>query len=374
MPRLGEFISQNTEAILAEWESFARGLSSGDTMDIVALRDHAKEMLQVMATDVSQPQTTEAQSDKAQGRSDADARRAVTAAQEHGAGRAESGFTVEEMVAEFRALRASVIHLWSREQGQANATDLQDMIRFNEAIDQAIAESIAVYARDVKESKDRFLAILGHDLQTPLGAIITSTRFMLDTGVAEPHRALVTGVERSARRMNRMVSDLLEFTRTRFGDSMPINPDDMDLGPVLRDVAAEVLASNPGLNIRVDTSGDLNGRWDRERLTQALTNLVGNAAYHGDKSRPIDIRGARSDAEVVLSIHNEGPPIPEDEIPELFKPMKENAGGVSRDRRHLGLGLYIVERVANAHKGSVAVTSSRESGTTFTMRLPAATD
>ncbi|MEO7456558.1 MAG: sensor histidine kinase, partial [Gemmatimonadaceae bacterium] len=98
MSRLPHFIRGNTAPILAEWETFARSLPFGDSMDIGALRDHAKAMLGVIADDLGAPQTAEEQSDKAQGRSDAGAFRSPTAAQAHGAGRAESGFTVEEMV------------------------------------------------------------------------------------------------------------------------------------------------------------------------------------------------------------------------------------------------------------------------------------
>lgn len=381
LPRLTAFIRSNTEQILTEWESFARGLPGGDTMDIGALRDHAKEMLNVIASDLESPQTRREQSDKSRGLSDAeeggepgsgaDQRHTLTAAQEHGAGRAESGFTVEAMVAEFRALRASVIRLWAVQQRQPSPQDFEDVTRFNEAIDQAIAESIMVYTREVRQSKDRFLAILGHDLRTPIGAIITSTRFMLDTGeLDEPHLSLVTRVEQSARRMNRMVTDLLEFTRTRFGDTIPIVRANMDFGAVIRDVASEVLASNPSLTVRVTTGGDLHGQWDCERLTQALTNLVSNAVHHGDVQRPIEIRGERAGGEVAVSVHNEGRPIPAAQLAGLFEPMKEASADRARDRRHLGLGLYIVDRIVQSHGGRVDVASSAAAGTTFTLRLP----
>lgn len=378
MPRLTTFLRTNAEQILTEWENFARGLPGGDTMDIRALRDHAKAMLQVIARDLESPQTGREQSDKSRGLSDADEtgepgggeRHQLTAAQEHGAGRAESGFTVEAMIAEFRALRASVIRLWAVEQRQPLPADFEDLTRFNEAIDQAIAESIMVYTREVRQSKDRFLAILGHDLRTPIGAIITSTRFMLDTGeLAEPHLSLVTRVEQSARRMNRMVTDLLEFTRTRFGDTIPVQRAGMDLGSVIRDVASEVLASNPSLTLRVSADGDLQGQWDCERLTQALTNLVSNAVHHGDVQRPITVRGERHDDEVIVTVHNEGRPIPPEQLGRLFEPMKEMTEA-PRDRRHLGLGLYIVDRIVAAHGGTLEVESSAGSGTTFTMRLP----
>ena len=117
----------------------------------------------------------------------------MTAAQEHGAGRAGSGFTVGQMVAEFRALRASVTRLWLAEDAGVARTDLTDLIRFNEAIDQAIAESVSRFSQAVAGTQERFLAILSHDLRTPLGAIITATRFMLDAGdLEEPNRTLVS--------------------------------------------------------------------------------------------------------------------------------------------------------------------------------------
>ena len=113
MPRLSSFIRTNVEPILDGWESFARTLPQGEAMDVAALRDHAKDMLLVIAKDLDDPQTPAEETGKAHGESDAGAGAAPTAAQEHGAGRAESGFTVEQMVAEFRALRASVMRLSS---------------------------------------------------------------------------------------------------------------------------------------------------------------------------------------------------------------------------------------------------------------------
>lgn len=376
MARLSDFIRDDTEPILAEWETFARGLPLGDAMDIAALRDHAKEMLGVIAADLSAPQTPAQQADKAMGLSDAGGRRSLTAAQAHGAGRAESGFTVEQMVAEFRALRASVIRLWTRKQGQAGAVDLQDMIRFNEAIDQAIAESITTYTREVRQSKDRFLAILGHDLRTPIGAIITSTQFILETGeLSAPHRELVSRMEAAARRMNRLVADLLEFTRTRFGDTIPIVVAKMDAARMIDDVASEVRASYPTSVVNVRSSGETRGSWDCERLTQAITNLVSNAVHHGAQGAPIEIEAHGSAQELVISVRNQGPAIAPDQIGRIFDGMKALGASHDGDRRqHLGLGLYIVDKIVHAHRGSVMVESSTGDGTVFTVHLPRAPD
>lgn len=370
---LAEFIRSNTEAILSEWETFARSLPTGDTMDIAALRDHAKAMLGVVALDLESPQTSLEQSDKAAGKSDAGGTTTPTAAQEHGAGRAESGFTVEEMVAEFRALRASVVRLWAKEVGDACSDDIEDLTRFNEAIDQAIAESITRFTQQIGQSKERFLAILGHDLRTPIGAIITSATFMLEKGgIPEPNLKLVKGIASSARRMNQMVSDLLDFTRTRFGDTIPIERAPMDLAPMIQGIASEIGASHPGSMVRVKTSGNLRGNWDVERLTQAFTNLVANAVQHGDAGQPINLIARGEPDEVVVSVQNRGPVIPKDRFGAIFEAMKHGTVDGERDRRHLGLGLYIVEKIVTAHNGKVEVTSTEESGTTFSVHLPRA--
>ncbi len=371
MPRLSQFIRENTEEILVEWEAFARAFPTGGTMSVEALRDHAKEMLSTIAQDLDTPQTRAQQDDKAKGKSDAAEGPTTTPAQWHGAGRAESGFTVAQMVSEFRALRASVIRLWTKHQGEAGPDDLEDMTRFNEAIDQAIAESITRYTGDIGRSKERFLAILGHDLRTPLSAVITSTTFMLEAGeLREPNLTLVSRIASSARRMNQMVADLLDFTRTRFGDSIPIVRAEADMRKILHEVISEVAASYPSSRIQVETRGDLRGHWDSSRLAQALTNLVANAVHHGSDESPVKVAASGEPDEVVISVQNDGPVIPEKDLAQLFDAMKHAGGSGARDRRHLGLGLYIVDKIVAAHGGSVDVQSSRQEGTSFTVHLP----
>lgn len=369
MVSLSAFIRTHSEQILQEWETFARALPMGPSMDVAALRDHAKAMLGVIARDLETPQSDRQQAEKARGDADSDPRVSPTAAAEHGSGRADSGFTVEAMVAEFRALRASVVRLWTAQQGSVGGSELEQLIRFNEAVDQAIAESLTRYARAIDQTKERFIAILGHDLRTPLGAILMSSQMLLETGrPTEPERKLLTGIERSSRRMNQMVSDLLDFALTRFGDSIPVVREPVDLGKLLRDVAAEVTATYPKSTLHVETNGDLHGQWDAARLSQAMTNLIGNAVEHGTNGSPIGIAARSHDREVVIAIHNEGKVIPREEVSQMFEPMRRGAGN-DRDRRHLGLGLYIVDRIVKAHGGTVDVESSH-AGTTFTVCLP----
>jgi len=374
-PRLARFIRDNTEPILAEWDTFARSMHAAGETNVETLRDHAKEMLLVIASDLQRPQSELAQTEKAHGARDADdagETRNLTAAQEHGSGRAGSGFTVGQMVAEFRALRASVTRLWLADETGPARTDLMDLIRFNEAIDQAIAESVSRFSQVVARTQERFLAILSHDLRTPLGAIITSTRFMLDAGdLEEPNRTLIARASSSARRMNQMVLDLVEFTRTRFDDTIPIVRAEVDARRLVHDVVVEIAASYPDSVVQVETVGDLHGAWDADRVTQALTNLVGNAVQHGAPGTPVRVAARGLPDEVTLSVHNVGPPIPADRQAAIFREGQRAVGRIpAADRRHQGLGLYIVERIVAAHGGTVSVCSTEADGTTFTIRLP----
>ncbi len=373
MSRLPQFIRENTELILAEWDAFAAAVPSAAEMDTSGLHDHAREMLATIANDLDLPQTDREQTDKSKGQSDAgEAGPPTTAAQEHGAGRAEGGFTVAEMLSELRALRASVLRLWAAQQKTVTVTDLDDMTRFNEAIDQAIAESIAQFSDEISESKERFLAILGHDLRTPLGAVLMSATFMLDAGeLTEPNLSLMRRIAGGARRMNHMVADLLEFTQSRFGTGIPVVRAEMDLSVMIHDVVEEIMALHPSASVRVAFTGDLHGQWDCARLTQAMTNLIGNAVQHGTRGTPIYVTAACGTTDIVITVRNVGAVIPAAEIATIFRAGTRSATATGSDN-HLGLGLYIVKRIVEGHEGTISVTSTPSEGTAFVIHLPRA--
>jgi len=372
--RLGDFILANRDAILAEWQAFANTcLPASGSMGITALSDHAAEMLTVIAEDLKTPQDAFEQAEKSKGRALSPNPNELTAAEKHGTGRAESGFTLDQMVAEYRALRASVIRLWSRDREAASPTDLDDLTRFNEAIDQSLAESITRFTEDLDKSKEMFLAILGHDLRSPMGAVSTSAKFMLETNeLEEPHLTLTTRIVSATTRMNHMVGALLDFTRSRLGGGIPIVPAAMNMGKLVHDVVNEVLAAHPTRKIRVNARGALKGEWDCERMTQVLTNLIGNAIEHGSHGTVVAVDVQGSDDEVTISVHNRGVPIAEEQLDGIFSAMKRRPETTksSGSSVNLGLGLYIADRIVHAHKGTIHVDSSEEQGTTFTVHLP----
>jgi signal transduction histidine kinase len=370
--RLADFIVANMDPILGEWVQFARSSEVASTMDLESLRDHAREMLETMAKDLRSPQTGAEQIAKSRGEAAAGPEGTDTPAEVHGSGRAASGFTVEEMVSEYRALRASVLRLWTEDRGTLTGADIGDLMRFNEAIDQALAESTKRYVHDLDRSKETFLAILGHDLRSPIGAIITSSRFMLDIEeLEEPHRSLTTRILRASRRMNDLVRDLLDFTRSRLGAGVPIVREPMDLALEAAHAIDEVRAAHPESVIRLEAVGDLRGQWDCARLTQVMANLLGNAVQHSPARSSITLSLRGDENAALLSVHNRGAPIPAPALAGLFSPFKRlKSGETAGESNSLGLGLYISERIVAAHGGTIAVESTEENGTIFTIRLP----
>lgn len=374
--KLSEFLVVKRESIMKEWVTFARSCTpASGAMDLDALRDHANEMLDTIAADLATPQTSAEQSAKSKGRADDADPELETAAEEHGAVRAESGFTVEQMVAEFRALRASVLRLWTEEKGELRSADIADLTRFNEAIDQALAESVTRYNQDLDQAKEVFLAILGHDLRTPLGAIYTSASFLVESqDLPEPALSLTSRIARSASRTVTMVGDLLDFTRARLGGGIPIVRKPMAIGKLVHEVVDEVCTLHPERKFEVETRREGDGEWDRERLSQALSNLISNAVQHGDDNSAIHVEVVGGEADVQISIQNRGTPIPRERLDGIFNPMKprnkivEPAGGGPQGS--LGLGLYIAQQIVQAHNGSIKVESTAERGTTFTVCLP----
>jgi signal transduction histidine kinase len=370
---LSDFIVGNRETIMSEWEAFARTCApASGSMDITALRDHASEMLSVIAEDLNTPQSQLEQSEKSKG--NAPVENGKTAAERHGADRAESGFTTEQMVSEYRALRASVIRLWMKTKDEMTRPDVDDLTRFNEAIDQSLAESVVRYTQDLEHSKEMFLAILGHDLRTPIGAVMMSSKFMMETGeLPEPHLTLTSRIASSATRMNHMVGALLDFTRSRLGGGIPIERAPMNLGKLAHDVVNELSAVYPTRTIEVDARESLTGDWDCARLSQVLSNLTSNALEHGSATAPVLVAVKGDEDEVTIAVRNVGPQIPLGQLNGIFNPMKQRQAKTtpraSGRAGNLGLGLYIAERIVHAHKGRIEVDSSTEA-TTFTVRLP----
>lgn len=259
--RLSQFIVENVDRIVDEWEQFAATITpAAETMDSAALRDHAKAILLAASRDMVTAQTASEQQAKAEGEGPEKTPSLDRASASHGELRHAVGFDLVQMTSEFRHLRACVIRLWVKNVESPDQNHLHDMIRFNEAIDEALAESTAAYAEQVNRSRDIFLAILGHDLRAPLQAVSFSAE-MLQRKAKLDDQALtyVAAIKNGTHYMGAMISDLLQFVRSRLGSGMPIERRLMNLADACQRALEEACAGQPNCTPTLHIEGDVEG-------------------------------------------------------------------------------------------------------------------
>jgi signal transduction histidine kinase len=359
-------------------EVFARSIRAGEHLDQLALRDHAGQILRATARDMKSPQTTAQRAKKSKGgpHSGKDSDALDGASDLHAVDRLGLGFDMLEVMSEYRALRASVLQLWHNSAPDADDRDVDDLTRFNESIDQSLSKAVASYTTRVDQARDMFLAILSHDLRNPLNAI-GMTAHMVPLIYNDQAEAVACGqqITRSVSVMERMINDLLDYTRTRLGAGMPVKPAPLDLAAVCFELVAEYRAAHPRREIEFRTNGDLNGVWDSDRVRQAISNLIGNALQHGAADFPVTVSLRGETSGVFIDIHNGGDPIPPGELPKIFDPLIRGSSAEHPKRNRpgsIGMGLYIAREVAKSHGGRIDVTSTAEDGTSFTIHLPRA--
>jgi signal transduction histidine kinase len=221
------------------------------------------------------------------------------------------------------------------------------------------------------ELRELVIGILGHDLKSPLSAASALTQLILrHEGLPEVVVRRVVAVDSSIERMNDLIATLLDFTESRFKGALTIARTATDLELICARVVREQLAESPGRTIFQRCEAPIEGYWDPVRLEQVVSNLISNALKHGNPVGPVEVRAHVDGSDIVLEVANEGGLIPTDVLGKLFEPFWRGSAGESGGRRGLGLGLYIVRQIALAHGGSVAVESTHERGTVFTVRLP----
>jgi signal transduction histidine kinase len=371
--RLDQFISIQREAILEAWDSFANTLQP-DTrvMGARELRDHAEQMLVEIAADISTPQSIRQGVEKSRGEGPKTG--VDTASQVHAETRLRSGFSIDQLVAEYRALRASVLLLWSKWPDRDPEFREQDTLRFNEAIDKGLAESVSRYSQTVNESQDVFLGVLGHDLRAPLGAILLSAEFLLEPGELDSrHARVAVGISSSVRRAEKIVENLLDFTRARVGSGIPVDRVEGDLTAMCESIVQEVQLLHPDRAIVFEPEVRIVGKFDTSRMGQVFSNLIENAIKHGSATSPVTVSQQLEGGHAVFSVHNEGEPIAPENTARIFDPMMRHSQFARQEkgpRAGLGLGLFIAHEIVTAHGGALKVTSSAASGTTFRVRLP----
>jgi PAS domain S-box-containing protein len=221
--------------------------------------------------------------------------------------------------------------------------------------------------KEAENLREMFIAILGHDLRNPLSAVLMGTELALSRANDETYRRPLQRVLASAERMARMISQLLDLTRVRLGEGIELSPVPADMGGIVAQALAETVRGKE--RFRVQTTGDLKGTWDVDRLLQVLSNLACNAIEHSPPDTPIEVRvdGSRSEA-IEVSVHNLGSPVPLELRDVMFEPFRKKRTG--RGSPGLGLGLFITKQFVVAHGGTISFETRDDAGTIFRVRLP----
>ena len=396
--RLADFILANVEPILVEWESFARGIwPSGATADPAALRDHAEEILRETAADMQseQTETQRAAKSKGEGKPSDDHAELTRASATHGSGRVASGFDLWAVVAEYRAVRASVLRLWRESLPAPDLRDLDDVTRFNESMDQSLTHAVRAYAEEVERdraallaneqasrrdaeaanrAKDVFLATLSHEMRTPLNAIVGWLSILRHESAEPRHfQEGLKVIERNTLAQVQLIDDILDVSRIVSGKlRVDIRPcelaDVINAGVNVVRTAAD--ARGITLGLQLDPSA--GGAWcDGARMQQVVWNLVSNAVKFTPKGGHVDVTLRREQSRFQIQVSDSGQGISPELLPHVFDRFRQADSSTRRKFAGLGLGLSIVKYIVEAHGGTIEVSSPGEGqGSTFTVRLP----
>jgi signal transduction histidine kinase len=370
--RLAAFIAKNEEAILSAAQSFCETLlPAARHLKSEGLRDHLPLILKAICTDLGTAQTDAQGLSKSLGNAPVPQEAPETAAQTHAVLRAKAGFDVRQLVSEYRALRSCVLRLWLAEAAPLDEVGVQDLVRFNEAIDQAVAESVGHFSGESERWRDVFLAVLGHDLRGPLNAVLLTAELLSRLAAGGPISEHTARLMRSGKRMQSLLDSLLDYSRSSLGHGFAIHKTVTDLAVHCQEEVEVLRAALPDHRIDLVTQGATVGSFDTSRVREALSNLVSNAARYASVRTPISVRLEGDVSGVRLSVENSGDAIPSDLLPVLFEPLRRGTSPSEStlQRSNLGLGLFIVQGIAVAHGGGVEVVSTA-GRTRFTVILP----
>jgi signal transduction histidine kinase len=364
--RLARFIEEEREAIIGEAVEFARTLTVFSAADEAALRNHFPEILRDIATDMLTEQTEDESIAKSHGDAGTDPSSDATF---HGKQRALAGLRIDQVIAEYRALRASVLRLWRASKPDDCGFPL-DIGRFNESIDQAIAESVGSFAKELEQRRQIFLAVVGHDLRGPLQAMTMSAAAVAQKCPPDLTKYADILVE-SAARMTTLLDSLLDYNLVGLGGALVVDLRPVDLYVECGQEIQILRAAYPRTKITFDSSGECKGRFDVSRVREALSNLVTNAAKYGDAELPVSIGIFGTAQGVTIKVSNGVKHcISSAELELLFDPGRRGeASPTSGGRESLGLGLFITKEIVEAHGGEASV--SCDGGmVTFELKLP----
>ena len=348
---LPHFIHESLEDILSEWE---RDCGAATRPEPVARRQHFGKVLRAVADEMKRLPASAS---------------SPAAALESAPGVPHSH--AGQLVGDYASLRASVIRQWRRKHPSPSASDLDDLVRFNEAMDRSLAELTATFSPSEAQPQALFLGVLNHELRTSVASILMSAQVLIHRSTpGSPEAKAAQRILRSCEQLRQTLDALSGFTQVRLGAHLEIDRVRDDLGVLCRQALDGFARVDPERRIRLTSDGDLGGDWDQARIREAIGALIANAARFASRGSPVTIAvdGHAAD-ELTVTVHGDGTPIDVETLRTIFDPIArveaENATYAG-----LGLGLFMVRKVVDAHGGRVSVEAAPDLGTTFTVVLP----
>ena len=367
--QLNVFISQNTENILIQWESFAGSLlPAASGMSGPSLREHAQQILEAIVTHMDDPQFKKEQIDNSKGLIPNLPGAPQTSAEKHGLLRAMNGFEMGQVISEYRALRANILKLWFVACGTATP-NFDDIVLFNEAIDQALSESINFFTHKVDERRNLFLGMLCHDMRTPLQAIQMTAILIQRISAEKNMTKAATRLVDCGSRMDALLNELIQFNQIKLVLGVQIVPTPQDMASLVGDELNQLRVRHPDKKINLQVSGPTKGVWDGESLKRVLGNLVVNAIKYGNESSPITIRVAGHAEKVTFEVRNKGTSMDTPTLQALFEPFRQANTTRDFESDGLGLGLFIAKQVVVAHDGGISA-RCENGDTVFSVQVP----
>ena len=235
------------------------------------------------------------------------------------------------------------------------------------AQDQRDLVAARAQAEDRAQFAEQMVGVVSHDIRNPLSVIHMSTVLLERGNLDAQQRSTLARINRAVLRVRHLIGDLLDFTQARLGGGISTRATEVDLHQAIADSVAELAVAYPAALLRHQRAGSGACQADADRITQAVGNLVSNAASHGAPGEPITVKTEGLEKVFRISVHNEGKPIPPEVLPRLFEPMVRGADAGSQG---VGLGLYIVAAIVRAHGGTVRAESTAEAGTSFILEFP----
>jgi signal transduction histidine kinase len=335
--------------------------------DAAPVRAHASQLLDSIATGM------EMHAAAVSSEPSASAADSTSPAQVHAKLQVEAAYTVEEVAAEFGALRYCTMQQWQSSAPAAWGLGPDPMIAFHGALDDAMGDCVRVVCAHAKASTERFIGVLAHDIRNPLATVSMCVQHLLARGQIEPDPA--RRLLNSAHRISGIVEQVADYTRAQALRDMPLRRKEGDLRSHLIKVVEEAQALYPQRDIQFESQGRFQGQWDEVRVGQLLSNLLGNAIQHGDSHGPVRIMLRETEQPAggaEIAVYNSGPGIPAAERATLFEPLSRGVRAADGAVDGLGLGLFICREIVHSHGGTLQLESSDEAGTRFVATLPPA--